>query len=116
MELALRCTLAAPKKARILVGATQNISRTGLLIRWNTVASWLPQPGDWIAVELELPGAYDPFKQRWLRCSGRVAWVSDAGNEVGLVAVKVRRMEFCSHPRRKPLAVVIESGAASQLM
>lgn len=116
MHLELRCAVTAPKKDRILVGPTQNISRTGLLIRWNTVASWLPRPGDRLVVELELPRVDDPFKERWLCCRGRVVWVSDAKNGVALVAVKVGRMEFCSYPRRKPLAVEIDSGVASQLM
>ena len=65
---------------------TENISRTGMLIRWDWATSAAPMVGDRFLAKLKLP-ASPMFGQRWMLFQSEVVRVSQAADAALLVAV-----------------------------
>jgi len=92
VELQLSCSLASSgDNPEPLIGVTENISRGGVLIRWNAEPATIPLPssGNTIAIAVKLPAG-----PRYLRCFGRVVRVSTMRSKATLVAVEIQRMSF----------------------
>jgi hypothetical protein len=78
------------------IGVTGNVSRNGLLIRWEGAEGipQLPDIGATLVVALEWP-VQGPSGQIFLWCFGRVVRVSiGAEGDARHVAIKVGRMSF----------------------
>ncbi len=108
----LRCytTGASP----LLVGLTVNISRTGLLVRWQVGKghSQPPQVGDSLKLDLELPAS--SVGRKCIRCRGRVVRVSVADRRLPLIAVAVAQMEFRDHAPEPVTLRWIEGGRSQK--
>jgi len=93
----LPCRLALPWNALgPCVGVTENVSRNGLLIRWEGAEGipQLPDIGATLVMALEWP-VRGPSGQIFLWCWGRVVRVSlGAAGDARHVAMKVGRMSF----------------------
>jgi hypothetical protein len=81
---------------------TENISRTGMLLAWaaDYGAVALPDPGQMVTVEVELP-AHHGFGQKCIHCQGTVARV-DGGDSAPRVAVDLNYMKFRACRSRVP--------------
>ena len=94
-------------------GVTENISRSGLLLRLESrhAPIALPRIGDVLTVDVELPANHN-YGQKYLRCRGAVVRISSARRSPARIALSVSQMEFCNSLRRvagKPAAArVIE--------
>ncbi len=107
--LHLVCWLASSRynPERVMIGVTENISRSEVLIRWTAEANTAPLPncGDHIAMMLKLP-----LGPRYLCCSGRVVRVSMSSIEA-LVAVEVCRMSFSGETEVLPAETMAKCAA-----
>lgn len=94
LQVALWCNVAmagGPPLGRML---TENVSRYGIGLRWRRDASdGLPQVGDLLTVEIELP-PYAGLQPKCISCETRVVRVDGADDEVPLIALSVDRMRF----------------------
>jgi hypothetical protein len=101
----LRCFRAAsPRAPGQYIGLTQNLSRDGVLLRWEQEATdpKLPGVGERVALEVEWP-ANRSSERRYLWCRGRVVRVrriSQTGP--ALVAIRVDGMQFRSRVAAEP--------------
>ena len=99
VEVRLPCHAVLPgTRARIFVGLTENISRSGVLLAWSEElgSSLLPQPGDFLTVDIELP-ANRSFGRRCMHCEAVVARVIEGDPESGTrIALLVNQMSFRS--------------------
>ena len=106
VNLHLRCALGSPARGRgPVVGVTENISRGGLLMRWEPEPAVvpLPLPNDVMPMMVEWPGR-GPGEQRYLWCCGRVIRLSAAWTDRRpLIAVEIKRLVFPSPRTRKAL-------------
>jgi len=88
----------AGSKLSLFVGVTANMSRSGILLTWNVNGALgrLPQVGDLLSVDIELPANHS-FGRRCMHCQTVVARVSP--NEQGdtMVALQVNQMQFRSY-------------------
>ncbi|MBM3746084.1 MAG: hypothetical protein FJW34_09820 [Acidobacteria bacterium] len=93
----LRCfRRASPKAPGQYIGCTENLSRNGVLIRWerDQTDPELPRVGDGIALEVEWP-VRRGSEWRYLWCRGRVVRVRRiSATGPALVAVCVYGMRF----------------------
>lgn len=85
---------------------TENISRDGMLLRWEDSAR-LPRVGEMLIVEVELP-EQEGFERRCIRCQATVARVNaEPGSTFPWVGLRVHAMDFrVAQPaaaRREPL-------------
>jgi hypothetical protein len=73
---------------------TENISRDGMLLRWEDPGARLPQVGEMLIVEVELP-EQQGFERRCIRCQTTVARV-EAEPEAALwwVGLRIHAMDF----------------------
>lgn len=74
---------------------TENISRDGMLLRWEDAADdRLPGVGEMLIVEVELP-EQEGFERRCIRCQTTVARVhADPGAAFTWVGLKIHAMDF----------------------
>ena len=81
----------------MFVGVTENMSRSGILVSWkaDSVVSSLPQPGDLLTVEVELP-ASQTFGRRCMHCQAVVTRVLAGDVRGPRVALQVSQMQFRS--------------------
>ncbi len=112
IEMKLHCHVASPAvwgRCRML---TENVSRSGMLIRWHTAGSpegdaagALPSPaaGQILTVEIELPANHG-FGQKCIHCQGTVIRVDRGEPESPRVALRVNYMDFrCFHDRLRSI-------------
>lgn len=94
MSLALPChQLPGNTHARRPVGATVNLSRSGVLIAWQAeTAERIPTVGDVLKIDVELPA--NSFGNKFLRCRGTVVRVSKSACGWPEVALSVTQMDF----------------------
>lgn len=105
MDVQLRCYARVPGgRARQLTGTTQNMSRSGIFIRWNASAVWLPPAGQLLTVEIELP-ANQVFGRKCMQCQATVVRV---GGEAE-AAVMIDQVKF-----RNDIGGVLEMRLAEQ--
>jgi len=74
--------------------STENISRTGMLLRWAAAAGRVPRVGEMLIITAELP-ALTGFDPRCIRCQATVARTSAApGESFTWVGVEIHAMDF----------------------
>lgn len=73
-------------------GVTENISRTGMLIRWAKRRSGAPAVGDSVVIRLQTP-RHPLYGQRWMLFRARVVRVNSDGKSL-FVAVTGSRERF----------------------
>jgi hypothetical protein len=73
---------------------TENISRDGMLLRWEDASGRLPGAGEMLIVEVELPER-EGFERRCIRCQTTVARVhAEPDAAVVWVGLRIHAMEF----------------------
>ncbi len=73
---------------------TENISRDGMLLRWEHSSARLPQVGVMLIVEVELPER-EGFERRCIRCQTTVARVhAEPGATFTWVGLRIHAMDF----------------------
>jgi hypothetical protein len=96
VNVRLQCRIGAPGLPEAgPCNVTENISRTGILIRWEQDRSAAPAVGDCVEVKLKLP-ANPMFGQRWMLFQAQVVRVSQAAGESLMVAVAGSPVRFSS--------------------
>ncbi len=99
VEVKLPCHVESAKtKSRLCVGLTENMSRSGILVAWqsDSAAPELPKPGDLLSVDIELPANHS-FGRRCMHCQAVVARISEGPKGEPLVAMQVNQMQFRSY-------------------
>ncbi len=113
VEVRLRCHLDLPSsKLSLFVGMTVNMSRSGILVAWDTqrVMGTVPKPGDLVGVDIELP-ANHAFGRRCMYCQTIATRVAPGESGATLVALQVSQMQFRSYDAREHSS----EGAADEL-
>lgn len=88
LDLELICRIAPGTiLSRPLNGLTHNVSRDGMLIRWNSQEP-LPLKGSPLVVEVELPEGFG-FGPRLMRCNTTVVRIEGAA-----VGLQINNMRF----------------------
>ncbi len=103
VDVRLPCHVEFPKsKSSLFVGVTENMSRSGILVAWTAdgLVTYLPKPGDVLAVDIELP-ANHAFGRRCMHCQAVVARVPAGESGEPLVALQVSQMQFRSYANGK---------------
>ncbi len=97
VEIRLPCHVSPLSgKSRFFVGVTENMSRSGILVLWNARAlSKLPQPGELLALEIELPASHT-FGRRCIHCQVTAVRISKKKTSGSLVAFQINQMQFKS--------------------
>jgi hypothetical protein len=73
---------------------TENISRDGMLLRWEDAGERLPIAGEMLIVEVELP-EQEGFERRCIRCQTTVARVhAEPGATFTWVGLRIHAMDF----------------------
>lgn len=73
---------------------TENISRDGMLLRWEDSGGRLPDVGQMLIVEVELPERAG-FERRCIRCQATVARVhAEPGAAFTWVGLRIHAMDF----------------------
>ena len=99
LDVKLPCHVEFPyTRSRLLVGLTENISRSGILVRWSSSDPGvkLPRPGQLLTAEIELP-ANHAFGRKCLHCQVTVVRVSPSGQGTARVAFQIGQMRFRSY-------------------
>ena len=78
---------------------TENISRTGILIHWESGRGVVPAVGDPVVVRLKLP-ANPIFGQRWMLFDASVVRVTRTPDRAVMIAVTGTPMRFAEHSRK----------------
>jgi hypothetical protein len=90
----LDCHVVWPQSGGSAAMLTENISRDGMLLRWDHAALPVPRVGDMLIVEVALP-EQQGFERRCIRCQATVARVQpDDGGSLAWVGLSVHAMEF----------------------
>ncbi len=106
VEVRLRCHLNVPtSKLSLFVGMSVNMSRSGILLAWDTkgLVTNPPGPGETVSVDIELPASHT-FGRRCMHCQAAVARVTPAERGLALVALQVTQMQFRSYEQRERMS------------
>lgn len=73
----------------------ENVSRTGILIRWTPTdaPNEVPRLGDSLSIEMALPANHS-FERKCWYCGGTVVRISRAEDNAPLVAVRINTTKF----------------------
>ena len=115
IDVKLKCHVSSPRAwSNGFVGVTENISRSGLLLLWDSrqVGSRLPRVGDLISMDIELPVHHD-FPTKCIHCQGAVVRVSVTENEEPRVALSVNYMKFRDYGGRVAKVLDVEAELGS---
>ena len=96
VNLALECRVTSGgKRSAGTMKLVENISRTGILIRWLSAdgPQDVPRPGDTLNIEMALPVNHNFDRKCWF-CGGTVVRVSKSEDNAPLVAVRVNTTKF----------------------
>lgn len=111
VNLALECrVITGNKRSGGTMKVVENISRTGILIRWlaSDGPHDVPRPGDTLSIEMALPVNHNFDRKCWF-CGGTVVRVSKAEDNSPLVAVRINTTKFRKYTpavSQKPAAQV----------
>jgi hypothetical protein len=96
---------------------TVNMSRSGILLAWDTngLVSTAPKVGDLLSVEIELPANHS-FGRRCMDCQSAVARVAPGDRGVAMVALQVNQMQFRSYDQREHGQAVDPDAARCSVM
>jgi len=103
-SLSLSCSCMSPSaEFAPLAGKTCNMSRTGVLARFNRpgASEVLPKVGETALLEIDLPTSPN-FSPRFLQCMAIVVRVLDEGNENLSVAFELRRIRVEDRHKKTP--------------
>jgi len=90
----LVCHVVWPQGGERTAMYTENISRDGMLLRWETPGTQGPRVGDMLIVEVELP-EQQGFERRCIRCQATVARVDEEpGASFIWVGLAIHAMDF----------------------
>jgi hypothetical protein len=96
VNLALECRVTAGgKRSGGTMKLVENISRTGILIRWlpSEGPQDVPRAGDTLNIEMALPANHNFDRKCWF-CGGTVVRVTKAEDNSPLVAVRISTTKF----------------------
>lgn len=96
VNLALECRVTpGGKRSGGTMKLVENISRTGILIRWlpSDGPQDVPRPGDTLNIEMALPANHNFDRKCWF-CGGTVVRVSKAEDNSPLIAVRINTTKF----------------------
>jgi hypothetical protein len=89
----LACHLVWPQGGEANAMFTENISRDGMLLRWDN-AAFLPKAGEMLIVEVALP-EQEGFERRCIRCQATVARLNaEPGASFTYVGLQIHAMDF----------------------
>ncbi len=90
----LACHVVWPQGGERNTLQTENISRDGMLLRWEECGVRLPNVGDMLIVEVELPEQAG-FERRCIRCQTTVARLQpDGAAAFTWVGLRIHAMDF----------------------
>ena len=90
----LVCHVVWPQGGESNAMLTENMSRDGMLLRWEDNGQRLPGVGDMLIVEVELP-EQEGFEPRCIRCQTTVARVhAETGATFTWVGLRIHAMDF----------------------
>ncbi len=99
-ELQLVCRYSADAVlSATYEGVTENMSRDGILMRWLEEVP-LPEPGNTLTVEIDLPGGED-FGPRVMRCSTTVVRVVRGRSGAPMVGLRINKVRFTRSGRKR---------------
>lgn len=75
------------------MGVTENISRSGVLVRWTGAPAVVPRLGEAVRMDIELPANHG-FGRKCIHCQGTVVRVSMPDGDAPRVALAVSYMKF----------------------
>jgi len=96
VNLALECRVSSPsKRSAGTMKIVENISRTGILIRWLASDSPedVPRVGDALSIEMALPANHNFDRKCWF-CGGTVVRITKAEDNSPLIAVRINTTKF----------------------
>jgi hypothetical protein len=103
IEIRLQCHISSPALWSRTQVATENMSRSGILIAWEVNDLPLPAIGQIITIEIELPANHG-FGQKCIHCQGTVNRVDQPRADGYLVALRINYMDFRSfHDRLRAI-------------
>jgi len=90
----LVCHVVWPQGAEHSAMHTENISRDGMLLRWEDSGAPIPGVGEMLIIEVELP-EQEGFEPRCIRCQTTVARVHrEADAAFTWVGLRIHAMDF----------------------
>jgi len=90
----LGCHVVWPQGGQPTAMMTENMSRDGMLLRWEDNGRPLPRVGDMLIVEVDLP-EQQGFERRCIRCQATVARIHrEAEGSFAWVGLAVHAMDF----------------------
>jgi len=90
----LTCHVVCLQGGEPVAMLTENISRDGMLLRWEDSSARLPSVGEMVIVEVELP-EQEGFERRCIRCQSTVARVQpEPGAAFTWVGLRIHAMDF----------------------
>jgi hypothetical protein len=90
----LVCHVVWPQGGNRSAMLTENMSRDGMLLRWEDTGARLPNVGEMLIVEVELP-EQEGFERRCIRCQTTVARVhAETGALFTWVGLRIHAMDF----------------------
>jgi hypothetical protein len=90
----LGCHVVWPQGSSGTTMLTENISRDGMLLRWEAPHLVLPRVGELLIVEVELP-EQEGFERRCIRCQTTVARLHvEPGAAFTWVGLRIHAMDF----------------------
>ena len=99
MDVQLTCYVGSGKvQATPMRALTENVSRSGMLMRWMTGAPLPPVEGK-LTLDIELPENSD-FGPRVMRCDAEVVRITPCAGDTHAVALRVLGMRFIKSRRR----------------
>jgi c-di-GMP-binding flagellar brake protein YcgR len=94
IDIRLQCRVTSPALSEPAGMTTENISRSGILVAWDTGPDGpLPEVGRLVTVDIELP-AHHGFGRKCIHCQGVVVRVSRPESGLPRVALSVNYMKF----------------------
>ena len=114
VNLALECRVSSPsKRSAGTMKIVENISRTGILIRWlaSDGPEDVPRVADALSIAMALPGNHNLDRKCWF-CGGTVVRITKAEDNSPLIAVRINTTKF----RKYNPPVNHKSVQASQLV
>ena len=96
VNLALECRVSSPsKRSAGTMKIVENISRTGILIRWlaSDGPEDVPRVGDTLSIEMALPANHNFDRKCWF-CGGTVVRITKAEDNSPLIAVRINTTKF----------------------
>jgi hypothetical protein len=110
MEVRLKCRITSPRIwPRSTTGMTENISRSGVLVRWDECSAEpdLPGLGEPVTLEIELPANHS-FVRKCIYCQAIVVRIASHDEPARRMAMSVSQMEFRDSSNGLPVLEELE--------